>query len=488
MKKEHIEILEKRLREEIPNGEWRKILSTMDITGIVDNRQLQLSVSLGRDKLRRILEKMEICRAGLPPLFLVSEKKLTRPNLQGRMPKAYLLGKSGEALLRHLGHKSARAYAQDNPIAMAHALAVFDVDLVAKQAGLEVQTEKHLSASERFYIRPDNLVSLESGKKLIFEIEQLAKPDYLPRITRSLRNKITFFRQNKDARVSSEVRVLFNLKPGSSYRKTLRRWESVLQLLAKEEKSGELPFSLHAMTLAEFLADPDWRESPSETRRITLGKEKESPSPDSEQASARSLPTNLKGFSSKQNLLILEALWLEFQEQELREEDDFVFPDPQFLELVQVIYLASHRKTGTALEQAAFPNASLYLLKQYLLMRPDLLRRLNLVIGRGGRAVHWSSVTILNRIQSIADEFLAYHGFRSTGTLKVFAKAVDWKADFPKSFMVQVKIATPELLSQDRENYYPNRGDVRRAEQALSWLLRVLFVHAEKLGLYQLPF
>ena len=156
MKREYIETLEKRLREKLPAGEWRKILSAMDITGIVDNRQLQAVTALGRDKLRRTLEKMEICRAGLPPLFLVSEKKLTRPNLQGRMPKTYLLGKSGEALLRHLGHKSARAYAQDNPIAMAHALAVFDLDLVAKQAALAVQTEKHLSASKHIYIRPDN--------------------------------------------------------------------------------------------------------------------------------------------------------------------------------------------------------------------------------------------------------------------------------------------------------------------------------------------
>ena len=487
MKKEEIEILEKRLRETIPNGEWYKILSAMDLTGIADNRQLQAVTALGRDKLRRTLEKMELCRAGLPPLFLVSEKKLIRPNLQGRMPKVYLLGKSGAELLGHLGHKSARAYAQDNPIAMAHALAVFDLDLVAKQAGLDVQTEKHLSAGE-LYIRPDNLVTLESGKKLIFEIEQLAKPDYLPRITRSLRNKITFFRRNKDKQISSEIRVLFNLKPGASYRKTLGRWERVLQLLAKEEQSGELPFSLHVMTLAEFLADPDWREKPSEARWKALKGEEKPPPQLRRKDSARSLPISLKGFSSKQNLLVLEALWQEFQAQELRKEEDFVFPDPQFLELVQVIYLASHRKAGTALEQAAFPNASLYLLKQYLLMRPDLLRRLNKVMSKGGRAVHWSSVTILNRIQSIADEFLAYHGFRSTGTLKVFAQVVDWQAELPKSFTLQVKITTPQLLSQDRENYRPNRGDLRRAEQALSWVLRALFVHAERLGLYQLPF
>jgi len=53
---------------------------------------------------------------------------------------------------------------------------------------------------------------------------------------------------------------------------------------------------------------------------------------------------------------------------------------------------------------------------------------------------------------------------------------------------VQVKISTPKLLSPDRKNYFPGSADIRRAEKALSWVLQALFVHAEKLGLYQLPF
>ena len=489
MKKENVEILEKRLKKTIPAGEWKKILEAMDIVGIIDNRQLQSATGLGRDKVRRILEKMETARVGLPPIFLVSTQKLIRPGLSGRAPKVYILGKSGADLRRSLGYKDARAYSQKSPIAQAHALALLDIHHAAGQAGLQRQTERKLHASEYLYIRPDCLVSLDEDNLAIFELEQLARPNYLPRITRSLRKKIEFFRQNKDKNISTEIRVLFNLKPGAIYRKTIQRWRGVCELLAKDEKSGTLPFSLLAMPLMDFLANPDWDVHPRKTRWTDLtAKEKTSSSTLGAAVSAKTLPSKLKRSTSRQNVLILEALWQEFREQDIQFTEKFVFPDPQFLELVQVIYLASHNQRGTAIEQAAFPNASLYLLKQYLLMRPSLLNTLNSVVSKGGRSVHWNANMILNRIQSIADAFLAYHGFRSTGTLKVYAQTVDWNAKLPKSFMVQVEITTPELLTAEKENYYPHEKDVREAEEALMWVLRALFVHAKKIGLYAPPF
>ena len=59
MKKTELEVLLNRLEKAIPAGEWKKILEVMDIIGIVDNRQLQGATGLGRDKVRRTLEKME---------------------------------------------------------------------------------------------------------------------------------------------------------------------------------------------------------------------------------------------------------------------------------------------------------------------------------------------------------------------------------------------------------------------------------------------
>ena len=60
----------------------------------------------------------------------------------------------------------------------------------------------------------------------------------------------------------------------------------------------------------------------------------------------------------------------------------------------------------------------------------------------------------------------------------------DWKAEMPKSFMLRVKITRPELLTEERENYHPRQQNIRLAE---IWVLRALFVHAEKIGLYSLP-
>jgi hypothetical protein len=488
MKQTDLKVLNERLEKALPAGEWKKILAVLDITGIADNSQLQSATGLGRDKLRRTLEKMESARVALPPLFLLSTKKLIRPGFSGRAPKVFTLGESGAALRRSLGHKDARHYSQENPIAQAHALAVLDTHLAAKQAGLQILTEQRLHASKNLYIRPDCFVTLEDEHHAIFELEQLARPDYLPRITRSLRQKIDFFSQKKDANISPEIRVLFNLKPGATYRKTLQRWRGVCELLAKDEKSGTLPFSLLAMPLMDFLADPDWGRHPDKKRWTDLSSQKEPSSALGETASAKPLPSKLKALTSQQNLLVLEALWQEFRAQDIQEKEKFVFPDPQFLELIQVIYLASHNPKGTALERAAFPNASLYLLKQYLLMRPDLLSILNSTMAKGGRSIHWNATTILNRIQNIVDAFLAYHGFRSTGTLKAFSQVVDWNAELPKSFMVKVKITAPDLLTTDPENYYPRKEDVHQAEKALSWVLRALFVHAKKIGLYTLPF
>jgi hypothetical protein len=489
MKKTDLGILLRRLEKTIPAGEWKKILAAMDIVGIIDNRQLQSATGLGRDKLRRTLEKMETARVGLPPIFLLSTQKLVRPGLSGRAPKVYLFGESGAALRRSMDYKDARSYSQKNPIAQAHALAVLDIHFAAGQAGLQVLTERRLQATNNLYIRPDCLVTLEDEHLAIFELEQLARPDYLPRITRSLRQKVEFFRQNKDENISSEIRVLFNLKPGAIYRKTLQRWRGVCGLLAKDEKSRTLPFSLLVMPLMDFLANPDWDLHPNKTRWTDLtAKEKTSSSTLGEAISAKTLPSKLKTSTSKQNILILEAFWQEFREQDIQLREKFVFPDPQFLELIQVIYIASHNQRGTALERAAFPNASLYLLQQYLLMRPGLLDILNTTMAKGGRSVHWNATTILHRIQSVIDAFLAYHGFRSTGTLKAFSQVVDWNAELPKSFYVQVKITTPELLTTDPENYYPRKDDVRQAEEALSWVLRALFIHAKKIGLYALPF
>ena len=97
----------------------------------------------------------------------------------------------------------------------------------------------------------------------------------------------------------------------------------------------------------------------------------------------------------------------------------------------------------------------------------------------------WNATTILNRIQAISDTFLAYHGFRGTGTLKVFAQTVDWTAEMPKSFYVQVKITTAKLLTEERENYHPRQQDIQRMEKALSWVLRALLVHADKPPLFR---
>ena len=228
--------------------------------------------------------------------------------------------------------------------------------------------------------------------------------------------------------------------------------------------------------MVDFLADPDWSPTPDPTRWRNLTE----PLPESRTVEAQTSVPELPQFSSKQNALLLQAQ-LQWLNENKTHHHQSKFPDPGFFEVMEIIYLASYKSNASPLERAAFPQASIYLLGQYLTSNPELREALNQAITRGGAGAFWNVHYVQQRMQQVIDIFLEYHGFRSDGALRAIPVTVDWNALQPKSFAVQVKIETAELLPS--AEYGSARSRIEAAENALAWVLRALFAHAARIGL-----
>ena len=488
-----VEILQQTLTADRSDESWLRLLRVLMTVGVADSLQLQQATGFSRDKVERLIDKMEqaVAAQGAPPILRLPGKSLPRPGVRGRAPKVYLLGESGAALLRANGHPKAEVCGLQDDVPIIHALAVLDLHLAVTLAGLAVQTDRVLHYEGDRTIRPDCLVTLPDGSRAIFEVEQMASPDLLRRIKASLQNKADFFASEEGRRVLPAIRMLIHLPRGKEWDKTLKVWRQAIGLTAASQKRQPLPFRLLALPLGEFLQLPDWKANLDEQRWVDLtaaslfeNAELASPSnQDTKAITATRAPKSLLQRSPHDDRLVLGALWQWFQENAHQQAHEFPRPDPEFLELVCIIYAASHDAMLSPLDQAAFPHASVYLLGQYLQMHPQLRKRLQAAMQRGVASMRWNSTTILHRLQIGINVFLAYHGWRSDGPLRAYPSVCDWNSDESRAFGVAVRIASRELLMREPNGVVPGRDQVRRAEQALAWVLWALFAYADRLGL-----
>ena len=478
-----------------PDRAWLQLLEVFLPVGVADSLQLRAATGFSRDRVNRLLKRFRRAAPANAPIISEFKESLPRPIRKGRRPIVYRLEETGAALLRKCGHPHARPCELHDPTPIAHALATLEVRLAALAAGLTVQTERKLTFGQDA-IRPDNLVSLPHGTVALFETEQVANGALLRRIMKGLQNKLAFFRSKESKSVSPTVRVLFNLARNRDWDSTLATWERAVAIAA-EKHGGALPFRLLAMPLPEFLANPDWDEPPSDrwenlldpARLPTFGAAQPVET-DKTLISARKkqrLPQGLRrALSPHDDRLILAAYWQMFREQA---QGQFPQADPAFFDLVSLIYAASHdNEVRSPLAQASLPKASLYLLRKYLEMHPDLRQALNKAITRGSGSMKWSPTTILHRMQQVVRVFLKFHGFTPDGPLVVEADLPPWDVPGPRDFRVSVCIKKAELLMGDRDGVVPGRDTVRRVEQALAWVIWALFVYSAEVGVKHAPF
>jgi hypothetical protein len=367
-------------------------------------------------------------------------------------------------------------------------------------AGLDVQTERELPYGEGRILRPDNLVTLGDGTVALFETEQQARPALLRRIIEGLQNKVAFFESPEGKTVSPTVRVIFYLARGKDWERTMNVWERALATVAQEH-GGSLPFRLLAIPLVEFIEQLDWEEPPASNRwenlfdpallkafDATAGQVEKGTKQLPVRRKTR-LPRGLARRSSRDDRLILGALWQTFHEEVAAGgRERFAAADPSFFDVMGLIHAASHDPEAPVLVQAGVPYASLYLLAQYLRMHPYLRQAVSHAVGRGRGSMRWNVTNVLHRMQVVIDTFLKYHGWRSDGPLLAYPMTPDWNSAASRTFGVTVRIRNPEVLMEPGDGVVPGRDEIQQAENALAWVLWAMFAHASELGLKTPPF
>jgi hypothetical protein len=481
---ENIPALQQVLDKQVRDQAWRKVLHTLAVTGVADNQQLIRATGLQRDKLRRTLEKMTAAAAGFSALFTSLDQKVIRTGERGAKPRVFRLAESGAALCKAEGLTDARACSLEDARAIRHALGMLDVHLAALDAGLAVLTDRNMNYGEEAFIRPDNLVTIPSGQKAIFESEQDARSDFLERIRRSLNNKVAFFESAPLADVSTDVRMLVDLPRGKLWQHTLSVWWHAVEI-TREAHAGDLPFRLLAMPLGEFLGNPDWSIELDSTRWIDLtGKEAALPPVTAQ--SLLAIAQQVPAFSNQERRMVLAALLQHLQESGQSAQQ--IQPDVDFLYSMRLIYLASQDPFSPALVRSGVPRESLYLLDQYLKMTPALGQLVEQTIQKDARRIHWNQSTALHRMQVVVDAFLEFHGWQSSGPLLAYSFTPDYQAHGPRHMSVAVEITDPEILLTGETNAVPGKQEVQMLEKSLAWALTALFAYSHHLGLKKAPF
>jgi len=449
-----------------PKREWLRVLELFAPVGIADSLHLRTSTGMERTRLQRALDKMQALSSELPPILHLLDHTVARTGQRGRLPNIYLLGETGAALLRANEYPDAHPCDLQNDRAMAHALCMLDVHLSAARHDLEVLTDRVVFFRDSQTIRPDHQVLLKDSMKLIVEVEQVARRELVQRISGSLRHKYEFFRSPESTDYLTDIRMVLNVPLGHAFARTCNVWRNVIESL-REELNKPLGFRLLAIPLVDFLLDPEW-DSDASHRWWDLTKE----APEKKGLEPRTVSkvgTRITR-NSREDLVLLSAM-----HQALQEDPDTAGKpavDMDFLDVMVKIYAASHPKEyGSPLWRKP-PNDSLFLLRSYFDLHPDLRRQLRVSMHQNTSKWSWSSRTILHRMQRVIDVFLAYYGWRSTFVLSV--RAVNENDASSEPFKVKV-----EKLG----SFWGAYEESSRKTEALEWVLMALFRYADELGL-----
>jgi hypothetical protein len=461
-----IQTLEEALNTAFTEREWLRVLELFAPTGIADSLHLRTSTGMERTRLQRVLDKMQALSSELPPVLHLLDHTIARTGQRGRLPNIYLLGETGSTLLRANGYPDAHPCQLQNDHAMVHALCMLDVHLNAVKHDLEVYTDRVIPFRDILTIRPDHQVVLKDGTKLIVEVEQIARQELVQRISGSLRHKQTFFGSPESTGYHTDVRMVLNVPPGYAFARTCNLWRNVIESV-RDELGTPLGFRLLAISLVDFLLDPEWECETSQrwwdlTQRAM---EKKDPEP----RTINKIETQVTR-NSKEDLVLISAM-----HQALQEDPDTTGKlniDLYFLDVMLNIYDASHSDDPKSSLLWKPPNHSLSLLKDYFAMHPELRKRLRISMHQNISKWSWNSRTILHRMQRVLDTFLAYYGWRSNIFLSVRAVYGDDSGSEP----FKVSVSSVGF-------FWGKYDESRRKLAALEWVLMALFRYADELGL-----
>lgn len=447
-----------------------QILNCFSHRGIATGEQVEILTGLGQHPVRDALKILIEPPGGLKPALKTIN--VTLPGQRGRPFAAFILTEEGASLL---ADESRKAPKLDDPVEAAHALMEMQVFIVAYQQGRKIELEKVLPYAGLRNIRADVLFE----GRILFEMEQQARLNDVPRISDKLERLCLFFNSPAGSGIDHKVRILFALAGNDG--KTISVWQQVLGALKK--KNGSIPFELYWKEIGDYMQNPEWesvdsfqRMEPAAIFQPELQSAKES-STDQVAAVpnfARRMPADMIELNMVMGIMESEIGKLEGEVKENRY---------QFFQMMEVIYDGSNFKDGPVERESAYPSTSIMLLYRFLHMHQNkpLLEQLQ----AGYKKVLFSQRQALpffrdNLTRFYWDVFLRYFNFGRGGSLKIKVEVPSF-GDSRSEIYPVVTISDWELL-RGEEGYVPG-GEPDHAEKALTWVLEAMHLYAFDLGL-----
>lgn len=447
-----------------------QILNCFSHRGIATGEQVEILTGLGQHPVRDALKILTEPPGGLKPALRTINVIL--PGQRGRPYAAFVLTEEGAVLL---ADESRKAPKLDDPVEAAHALMEMQVFIAAYQQGRKVELEKVLPFAGLRNIRADVLFE----GRILFEMEQQARLNDVPRISDKLERLCLFFNSPAGSGIDHKVRILFALAGNDG--KTISVWQQVLSALKK--KNGSIPFELYWQEIGAFIQNPEWEDvnsfqllKPAAMLQPELPSAKESSIPQIPVTPnfTRRIPAELSELNMVMGIMESEIGKLEGEVKENRY---------QFFQMMEVIYDGSHYKGGPVERESAYPATSIMLLYRFLHMHQnkELLDQLQ----TGYKKVVFSQRQALpflrdNMTRFYWDVFLRYFNFGRGGPLKVKVEVPSF-GDSRSEIYPVASINDWEILRS--EEGYVQSGEPTHAENALSWVLEAMHLYAFDLGL-----
>lgn len=448
----------------------KQILNCFGYRGIATGDQIEYMTGLGQHPVRDALKTLSELPGGLDPLL--RSINVTLPGQRGRPYAAFILTEAGTASLNDETRKAPKL---DEPVEAAHALMEMQVFIAAHQHGKRTELERVIPYEGLHNIRADAL--LES--KTIFEMEQQARLNDVPRISDKLERLVRFFNSPAGHAIDPKVRILFALSASDG--KTIKIWQQVLA--AVEKKNGSLPFELHWQDINLFLEKPNW-ENTSGLNRLKPAEIAQVNTPQNKDDATKQVilvPEFIK--HNFVDLLELQLI-MNVMESDIGQLDEAWKQNRyQFFQMMEVIYDGSHYPGGPVESEATYPAISMMLLYRFLHLHQNkpLFERMQ----NGYRKVQYSQRQALPYFRDQLtrfywDVFLRYFNFGRGGPLKVKVEVPNF-GDSRSEIYPIVSITDWDLLRS--EDGYAPTGEPAHAEAALTWVLEAMHLYAYDLGL-----
>lgn len=438
--------------------------------GIATGEHVEIMTGLGQHPVRDALKILTEPPGGLAPALRTIN--VTMPGQRGRPYAGFVLTEDGAAMLDENPRKAPKL---DDPVEAAHALMEMQVFIAAYQQGRKIELEKVLPFNGLRNIRADVLFE----NRLLFEMEQQARLNDVPRISDKLERMCLFFDSPAGNEIDQKVRILFALAANDG--KTISVWQQVLGALKK--KNGSIPFELYWKEIGAFIQNPQW-ESVDSFQLLETAAMFQPELPPAKENSTTQI-TTISSFTRHTQAELSELnMVMGIMESEIGKLEGEVKGNRyQFFQMMEVIYDGSNYKGGPVERESAYPGTSIMLLYRFLHMHQNkpLLEQLQ----AGYKKVVFSQRQALpffrdNMTRFYWDVFLRYFNFGRGGPLKVKIEVPTF-GDSRSEIYPVVTISDWEML-RGEEGYVPI-GEPDHAEKALTWVLEAMHLYAFDLGL-----